>query len=73
MSATDSQDEEPFESSFDDESDLSEPEHSGAVCQHRRHGKTDQKKMVNRNQHGGISTGQFSSESIWMISRTMKF
>ena len=35
MSAIDSQDEEPF----DDESDLSEPEHSEADCQHRRHGK----------------------------------
>jgi hypothetical protein len=40
MSAIDSQDEEPF----DDESDLSEPEHSEADCQHRRHGKNRPEK-----------------------------
>ena len=28
------------------------------------------KKTVKSNQHGGTSKGHFSSQSIWMISRT---
>ncbi len=69
MSAIDSQDEEPF----DDESDFSEQSSRMPMVKIGDVAKLENvnlKKTVKRNQHGGISEGHFSSQSIWMISRT---
>ena len=73
MSAIDSQDEEPF----DVESTMSPTYQSQSTREPFVNigvmAKIDQKKMVKRNQHGGISTGHFPSHSLWMIHRSMKF
>ena len=72
MSAIDSQYEEPF----DDESDFSEPELSDADGQDRGRGENRKCQPEEDGQeqsarwYTGTSKGHFSSQSIWMISRT---